>query len=86
MLARTDLHARLVNGSDYPLPAINVLFSTRKLVKLGYLTPRERELLNEIYDVNPLLFDLALKRTVKHPTAGTRFPPSVFQAKPELGP
>jgi hypothetical protein len=78
MLARTDLHPRLVNGSDYPLPAINVLFSTRKLEKLGYINAEERASLNEIYDVNPLLFDLVLKRCVKNPKTGARFPASVF--------
>jgi uncharacterized protein len=86
LLARTDLHARLVNGSDYPLPAINAAFSTRKLEWQGFLTSRERKILNEIYDYNPLLFDLALKRTVHHPETGQRFPASVFLGKPELGP
>lgn len=86
MLERTDLHERLVNGSDYPLPAINVLFSTRKLASEGYLTDAERAALNEIYDVNPLLFDFVLKRTVKHPAKGTRFPAAVFTSRPGLTP
>ncbi|MHC4955714.1 MAG: amidohydrolase family protein [Planctomycetota bacterium] len=81
MLQRTDLHDRLVNGSDYPLPAINVLISTRTLVKDGFLTEYERRLLNEIYDYNPLLFDFVLKRTVRGP-GGERFPPSVFMEHP----
>ncbi len=80
MLARTDLHARLVNGSDYPLPAIDVLFRTGQLRDLGYLTAEEARLLDEVWDVNPLLFDLVLKRTVKHPVTGARFPPGVFRA------
>jgi uncharacterized protein len=84
MLDRTDLHARLVNGSDYPLPAIDVMFSTRKLARMGYLTSDERALLNEIYEVNPLLFDFVLKRTVKHPKLGTHFARDVFLAPPEL--
>ncbi|MBL8858605.1 MAG: amidohydrolase [Planctomycetes bacterium] len=84
LLARTDLHERLVNGSDYPLPAINVLFSTCKLARLGYITDDERALLNEIYDVNPLLFDLVLKRCLKHPERGTRFPASVFMVREGL--
>lgn len=29
ILQRDDLHERLVNGSDYPLPAINIVISTR---------------------------------------------------------
>ncbi len=84
MLARTDLHARLVNGSDYPLPAINVLFSTSKLAKLGYITTDEKHALDEIYDVNPLLFDLVLKRCVKDPKSGAQFAASVFESKAGL--
>jgi predicted TIM-barrel fold metal-dependent hydrolase len=86
LLERTDLHPRLVNGSDYPLPAINVLFSTRKLQWEGFVTRAERRLLNEIYAYNPLVFDLAVKRTVRHPESGRKFPVSVFLANPVLGP
>ena len=78
LLGRTDLHHRLVNGSDYPLPAINVVIQTRALVKHGMLTPKEREWLNEIYGFNPLVFDYAVKRTIRHPESGARFPASVF--------
>jgi mannonate dehydratase len=86
MLARTDLHERLVNGSDYPLPAIDVLYRTGELEDLGYLTEEEADQLDEVWDVNPLLFDLVLKRTVKHPRTGARFPASVFRARPEIAP
>ena len=37
ILEREDLHSRLVNGSDYPLPAINFLIQTKPLVKGGFL-------------------------------------------------
>src|SRR5436190_12138921 len=48
ILRRQDLHERLVNGSDYPLPAINVVIRTGALVKQGYITREERACLNEI--------------------------------------
>lgn len=85
ILEREDLHERLVNGSDYPLPAINVLIRTRPLVKGGYLNADERESLNEIYDYNPLLFDFVLKRTIKVPGTAKRLPPSVFMTNASLG-
>jgi predicted TIM-barrel fold metal-dependent hydrolase len=85
LLGRTDLHHRLINGSDYPLPAINVVIQTRALVRHGMLTAEEREWLNEIYDYNPLLFDYAVKRTIRHPESGDRFPASVFTGS-DLGP
>ncbi len=86
LLERADLHSRLVNGSDWPLPAINVLYSTKSYVRGGYITAGEGASLREVYDFNPLLFDLVLKRTLKHPRTGARFPASVFHAHPKLGP
>jgi predicted TIM-barrel fold metal-dependent hydrolase len=85
LLERTDLHHRLINGSDYPLPAINVVIQTRALVWYGLLSREERRWLNEIYDYNPLLFDFAVKRTIHHPESGNRFPASVFTGA-DLGP
>ena len=84
LLDRPDLHHRLVNGSDYPLPAVNVLVSTRRLVRHGFITPSQREALNTIYEFNPLLFDFVLKRTVSHPDTGQKFASSVFEGHPAL--
>ena len=78
MLQREDLHERLVNGSDYPLPAVNLLIRTRALVRQGYIARDERAWLNEIYDYNPLLFDLVLKRTIKLPGTQRRLPAKIF--------
>ena len=56
-----------VNGSDYPLPAINALIHTRDFAKWGLIRYRERALLTEIYRRNPLEFDYVLKRTLRLP-------------------
>jgi hypothetical protein len=85
ILSRENLHERLVNGSDYPLPAVNVLIRTRPLVRQGYITAAERECLNEIYDYNPLLFDFVLKRTIRSPGTQKRLPASVFMTNSGLG-
>lgn len=85
ILRRTDLHERLVNGSDYPLPAVNILIRTRSLVKAGYISADERRCLNEIYDYNPLLFDYVLKRTLRIPGTEQRLPPAVFMVNSSLG-
>jgi uncharacterized protein len=84
LLKRQDLHARLVNGSDYPLPAINSLIWTRSLARAGFITAEERSALNEIYDYNPLLFDFVLKRTLRHPETKQKLSPSIFMANPGL--
>jgi hypothetical protein len=84
LLKRQDLHPRLVNGSDYPLPAINSLIWTRSFARSGFITAEERQTLNEIYDYNPLLFDFVLKRTMRHPETKQKLAPSVFMANPGL--
>ncbi len=78
LLERPDLFPRLVNGSDYPLPAINFMYQTRQLASEGWITANERTTLNEIYDVNPLLFDFVLKRVLRHPETKAALPPSIF--------
>lgn len=85
ILSRSDLHDRLVNGSDYPLPAVNILIRTKPLQKLGYLMASECESLKEIYHFNPLLFDFVLKRSLKLPGTDKRLPPSVFMTNSALG-
>jgi predicted TIM-barrel fold metal-dependent hydrolase len=84
LLKRQDLHPRLVNGSDYPLPAINALIRTRSLASDGFITSEERQALNEIYDYNPLLFDFVLKRTMRHPETKQKLAASVFMENPGL--
>ena len=82
ILNREDLHDRLVNGSDYPLPAVNMLIRMKPLVRRGYITADEGDSLKEIYQYNPLLFDFTLKRTLKHPETHRRLPSSVFMRDP----
>lgn len=82
LLAASELHPRLLYGSDYPLPAIDPLVSTLWLVRQGYLDPDERPLLNEVFDANPLLFDYVVKRRVAVERDGRihRFAPIVFES------
>ena len=85
MLNQTNLHKRLVNGSDYPLPAINIIIRTSLLEKAGYITKTEKNYLNEIYKFNPLLFDFVVKRTIKSPRLNRKFSNSVFMKNDVLG-
>ncbi len=82
LLAAEELHPRLVNGSDYPLPAIDPVVSTLWLVHKDYLDSEERVFLNEIFDANPLLFDYLVKRRVAVERDGRtiRFAPIVFES------
>jgi len=78
ILNKQDLHHRFINGSDYPLPAINILYRTSQLEDMGFISEDERELLNEIYSYNPILFDFVLKRTIKSPGNGSKLLSDAF--------
>ena len=80
LLARTDWHARLLNGSDYPLPGIPPLVSLNDFVGRGLLEPSAVPVLRGIRDHSALLFDFVLKRSLAR--NGTHFPASVFETRP----
>ncbi|MCC6900907.1 MAG: hypothetical protein IT377_18155 [Polyangiaceae bacterium] len=81
LLIAQGLHGRLLNGSDYPLPAIDPIISTRMLERGGFIKAKDRAGLNEIYAHNPLLFDFVVKRrvSVEYKDQTHRFSPSVFE-------
>jgi hypothetical protein len=61
------LRHRIVNGSDYPIPAVSVINSTGELRRKGYISAPQEAALDAIYRYNPLLFDFVVKRTIHHP-------------------
>lgn len=79
LIRRVEWHARLINGSDYPLPGVVPLFSLRRFVKQHYLTDAQAQVLSEIRRYNPLLFDFVLKRSLV--SGGQRFTPVVFESR-----
>ena len=62
---RGILHQRMLNGSDYPVPAVSLFNPTRELANRKMITPNEKRQLNEILTYNPILFDFVLKRTIR---------------------
>lgn len=79
VIERTEWHARLLNGSDYPLPGIMPLFSVDYLVEQGYLEARAAPIIKAIRRHNPLLFDFVVKR---HLTSnGKRLDQAVFHTR-----
>ncbi len=79
ILERPDWHNRIVNGSDYPLPAIMPLINTRQLHRMGLLSSEHLPFLQSLKKHNALLFDFALKRLISH--QGIQFPASVFESR-----
>ncbi len=65
IIQRQDWHHRLINASDYPLPAVMPLFSLGKLVKHKYISETQALVLGEVRKYNALLFDLLLKRLLR---------------------
>ncbi|HSD59300.1 MAG TPA: amidohydrolase family protein, partial [Burkholderiales bacterium] len=74
-----DWSARLLSGSDYPLPAIMPLYSPRGLAAAGLLDPAAVEPLSAIRRHNPLLFDFVIKRHLR--LGGRRLAPEIFQTR-----
>lgn len=72
-------HARLLNGSDYPLPGVMPIYSVDYLVSQKLIEPAAAPVLREIRQYNPLLFDFVLKRSLR--SNGKRFAPRVFQTR-----
>lgn len=79
IVERADWHARLLHGSDHPLPGLMPLYRTRRLVDDGLLDAAAAPVLDEIRAYNPLLFDFVLKR---HLRSGTqRLTAAVFETQ-----
>jgi predicted TIM-barrel fold metal-dependent hydrolase len=85
VIEREDWHARLLNGSDYPLPGIMPIFSVDYLVSLGLAQESAKPVLREIREHNPLLFDFVLKRHLRlgrtGTTAGKALSSNIFETR-----
>jgi mannonate dehydratase len=79
LLTHQDWHSRLINGSDYPLPAILPLVSTKHLQRQGLLEENHLNFLQTLRNYNPLMFDFAVKRLIRHDNVS--FPANIFETK-----
>ena len=79
VIERADWHARLLNGSDYPLPGVMPIFSVEYLQNLGLITPGAAQVLRDIRLHNPLLFDFVLKRHLR--SGGKALAAGVFETR-----
>ena len=87
LMERTDLHHRLVNGSDYPIPGINPLINLTQLWSLGLIKWEDKRGLSKLFRKTPLLGDFVLKRVLCGPDGTpTGVPPSVFCPSPDVFP
>lgn len=79
ILQRTDWHHRLHNGTDYPLPGVFPLITSRQFHLENMLEAEHVPFLQEVRKYNPIMFDFALKRLLSF--EGKQFPTSVFETR-----
>jgi len=79
VIGREDWHARLLNGSDYPLPGVFPLYSVDYMVELGYIEKSAAPLFKGLREHNPLLFDFVLKRSLR--AGGKRLAAGIFETR-----
>lgn len=83
LLRRPELQGRLLQGSDYPLPGVDLVIWTSQFKGLRMISAQERQALNELYQANPLLFDFVLKRILRDPKTGQALDAQVFTRVPD---
>jgi uncharacterized protein len=79
VLEKSEWHARLLNGSDYPLPGVMPLYSLERMVEMGFLERAAAPVLSAVRAHNALLFDFVLKRSLRW--QGRGFADAVFQTR-----
>lgn len=79
VIQREDWHARLLNGSDYPLPGVFPLYSVDYIVEKGYIEKNAAPLFRSLREHNPLLFDFVLKRSLR--AGGQRLAAGIFETR-----
>ena len=79
ILAHSDWDGRLLNGSDYPLPAMLPIFSPNSFAKEGLIAESLVPLLRDLRETNPLLFDFVLKRNLS--LKGRKLPAVTFETR-----
>ncbi len=79
IVENTEWHDRLLYASDYPLPGVMPLVSTKNLVSNDLIDIEHTEFLNQVRGHNAWLYDFLLKRLMR--SSGVSFSPSVFHTR-----
>ena len=77
LIERQHWHARLLHGSDYPLPGIGLVYRLPTFVDAGWLRQDDADVLARLRPINPLLFEFVLKRSLR--VQGVALSASVFE-------
>jgi len=79
IVERQDWHDRLLFATDYPLPGVMPLISSKNLVKNGLLDEKYVSFVSEVRQHNSWLYDFLIKRLMS--SNGLSFSNSVFETR-----
>lgn len=77
IIENQDWHSRLLYASDYPLPGVMPVISSKNLARNGLLDGSIVPFLNQVRQHNSWLYDFLVKRFMR--SSGLRFSDQVFQ-------
>lgn len=78
-----DWHSRLLYASDYPLPGVMPIISSKNLAANDLLDPSVVPFINQVRRHNPWLYDFLVKRFMK--SNGIQFSNDVFRTRRHFG-
>jgi len=78
-----DWHSRLLYASDYPLPGVMPIISSKNLVVHDLLDESVVPFINQVREHNAWLYDFLVKRFMK--SNGVQFSNDVFQTRKHFG-
>lgn len=78
VLQHPQIFEHLLYASAYPLPAVNAAIDLDELARSDFISTEQVSPLRSIYQLNPLLFNFVLARTVRLPNTDLALPDSVF--------
>jgi len=79
IVERQDWHERLLFATDYPLPGVMPLISSKNLTKNGLLDEKYISFVSEVRMHNAWLYDFLIKRFMS--SNGIRFSSAVFETR-----
>lgn len=79
LIENQSWHSRLLYGSDFPLPGVMPIISTKQLIKNNLLDESKGDFLNSVRPYNAWLYDFLVKRFMK--SGGISFSNDVFHTR-----
>ena len=79
IIENQDWHSRLLYASDFPLPGVMPIISSKRLAANGLIEPLSIDFLNQVRTYSPWLYDFLTKRLLQ--SNGLKLSSSVFHTR-----